>query len=152
MEQYGGVGLVDRISILPLQIEHFGVTEVVLCTILAGILPAVIDADGNDDRHETDKEPVYHFLIHPLVQRSAHDTSADPAGRHQEQGRPLEGRDCAGRYGSQHAGQLAEQDDIQTVGCCGLGVHVEEVKQHHQIDGTAADTQKTGHEIGRAHV
>ena len=109
------------------------------------IPPRIKQTDADDDRHQPDEQPLHRLIPHPAVQLPADDPAADTPCRHQYQHRPAERRDRAVEKRGKQIAYLAEQDDIQTVGGGGLGVHAEKVVQHHQIDGPAADAQKAGH-------
>ena len=106
----------------------------------------IVNADQNNNAHQYQEQLVHGAAAHPLVQRAAGNAAADAAGNHQNQGGQGELRHAVGDKGGQQAGDLAEQNDVQAVLCSGLGFHAEEVEQHHQIDGAAANAQKAGHQ------
>ena len=106
----------------------------------------IVNADQNNNAHQYQEQLVHGTAAHPLVQRAAGNAAADAAGNHQNQGGQGELRHAVGDKGGQQAGDLAEQNDVQTVLRCGLGFHAEKVEQHNQIDGAAANAQKAGHQ------
>ena len=82
----------------------------------------------------------------PLVNHPACDPACDAACNHEQQERQLDGRHAIGEQCCDEGCYLTEQDYIQTVLGRGFGVHAEEVKEYHQIDGTSADAEKAGHD------
>lgn len=103
----------------------------------------IVNADQNNNAHQYQEQLVHGTAAHPLVQRAAGNAAADAAGNHQNQGGQGEFRHAVGDKGGQQAGDLAEQNDVQTVLRCGLGFHAEKVEQHNQIDGAARQCPKS---------
>ena len=104
----------------------------------------VIEADSDDQKHQPDKQVFYGTVVHSAVAAPAHDSPANAARDHERQRHPGKFRHGLCDQSREQAGQLAEEDDIQAVGCGCLCVHTEKIIQDDQIDGAAADAQKAG--------
>ena len=115
----------------------------------AGVTERIENADTDDDAHEDHEQLVHGAVVHLLVELAPDDAAADTADDHEDQGAPLERRNCLGDQRCDQVGDLAEQDDVQAVLCCSLCVHTEEVEQNDEVDRAAADAEEAGHDAQR---
>lgn len=106
---------------------------------------AIINTNQYNYNHQSDKEPVHFFRGNLFIYGASQHPPTNPAQNHHNQH-----ADGKSRYAFRHdrgdqACNLREKDDIQGIlwGC--FGIHGKEIKQHYQIDRSAADSKERGH-------
>ena len=114
--------------------------------------PCIVAADTNDYQNQHSKQLIHHCSVQFLVQLSSHHAAANFTKNHDDQPADMELRNAGSNNTGQQAGDLRNQNDVQTVLGYRLGLHGEAEIQYHQIDGTTANTEETGHDAqGQTH-
>lgn len=75
----------------------------------------VVTGNGDNNCHQYKKQFVDSRLVHFFIDVPSGNSSGDAAAYHDQQPRKLKVWDSAGYQGSQQAGSLGNQNDIQAV-------------------------------------